>query len=383
MVWNYHSGQALRTYLLPEVPKAVALDPADRAFYVAYEDGSLQTLSFYDEVQQSTAVDITRDGSQSHRPVQPSPSTRFNAESQKLGGALSLDLSWDGTTLISGHESGKVASWDIAKGNYMATLASLPGPVTNLRFLPPTGFPVSEEPRFKIHTIVKPRQDVGTSSGSSLVPPNYSWTVQLTGRINDGPLSATEERKPKISDFEAALTHPSFPLEMLEESLAELHSWDPRAGKGSARIAPAADFVSLSAMEPETAAEKNGNGSSSSNVIQGDEDSNKAQEDEIRELKKQVASLQRIQKVTFAQLAELREEKDWFVEREKQRALQRQKQRAGGKEGPRLENGNADGDVEMSEGASSSEAASSSSAEEASDSDDVDVSDDEEEEEEG
>lgn len=365
MIWNYHSGQALRTYLLPEVPKSVALDPADRAFYVAYDDGSLQTLSFYDEMQQSTAVDILRDGSQSHRPVQPLANTRFNAESQKLGGALSLGLSWDGTTLISGHESGKVASWDVAKGNYISTLAAFPGPVTNLHFLAPTGWPsAAEEPKFKIHTVVKPRQDAGLpSSGSSLVPPNYSWTMQFTGRLNDGPLSATEVRKPRLSEFEEALAHPSFPLSMLEESLAELNSWNPQANSG-AKIAPAADFVSLSAMESDGAAGKGKPG-----VLQGDNDL--AKEDEIQELKKQVANLQRIQKVTFSQLSALREEKDWFMAREKERALQEQKQRGGTKGVSKLENG----DVEMSEAASSSEAALSG---EESGSDDVDDSGEEE-----
>jgi pre-rRNA-processing protein IPI3 len=340
------------------MPKAVALDPADRAFYVAYHDGSLQTLSFYDEMQQSTAVDIMRDGSQSHRPVQPSANTRFNAESQKLGGALSLGLSWDGTTLISGHESGKVASWDIAKGNYISTLATLPGPVTNLQFLAPTGWAAAgEEPKFKFHTVVKPRQDAGLpSSGSSLVSPNYSWTMQFTGRLNDGPLSATEVRKPRASEFEEALAHPSFPLSMLEQSLAELNSWNPQANN-SAKIAPAAEFVSLSAMESDGAA-----GKGKAGVIQGDNDT--AKEDEIQELKKQVANLQRIQKVTFSQLSALREEKGWFLSKEKERALQEQKQRGATQRVSK-------GDVEMSEPASSSEAASSG---EASESDDVDDS---------
>ena len=48
----------------------------------------------------------------------------------------------------------------------------------------------------------------------------------------------------------------------------------------------------------------------------------KDEQDRIRqeELKKQLASLQRIQKVTFTQLSELREEKEYLLKKEKDRA---------------------------------------------------------------
>jgi pre-rRNA-processing protein IPI3 len=353
MVWDYHSGQALRTYLLPDTPTAVTLDPADRAFYLAYQDGSLQTLSFYDEMQQTTPVDVLREGSQSHRPIQAPENSRFNAESQKLGGALSLSLSWDGTTLISGHESGKVAAWDIAKSNYMSILASLPGPVTNLQFLEPTGFPDTPEPKFKIHAVVKPRQDTSMSdSGNGLVPTNYSWNMQLTGRLDVPSSTATEEIRAGKSEFEEALTHSSFPLHMLEESLAELEAWNPQS---NANVAPAADFLSLSATADEGSAK--GAAAAYSNE----------QETEFQDLKKQLASLQRIQKVTFQQLSEVREERDWLLKKEKERAAEEQRQRAKGKQASRVNGG--DVDVEMSE-AGSSDDASSASASESDDSDD-------------
>jgi pre-rRNA-processing protein IPI3 len=308
IVWDYQNGQALRTYLLPEIPTAVTLDPADRAFFVAYADGSLQTIHFYDEVQKATSVNILHDSALSHRPVQPSPKTRFSADSQKLGGVLSLSLSWDGTTLISGHASGKIASWDVAKANYLSTPANLPGPVSNLQFLTPTGFPNAPESTFTIQTIVKPKQDAGlASSGNGLVPPHYTLNMQLTGRLRSPHLSATEQGRVGKSAFEEALTHPSFPTSMLEESLAELNLWSTQT-KSSA--APAADFMALDT---------------------GDADpfgtAGNSQQAEVKELKKQLASLQRIQKVTFSQLSELREENDYFLAQEKKRA-ERAKTRA-------------------------------------------------------
>ncbi|KAF1934011.1 WD40 repeat-like protein [Didymella exigua CBS 183.55] len=325
IVWDYHNGQALRTYLLPDTPTSVTLDPVDRACFIGYADGSLQTIDFYDDIQKATSTDVLRDTSSSHRPMQPSPKTRFGADSQKLGGILSLSLSWDGTTLVSGHSSGKIASWDIAKSNYLSTLANLSGPVSNLQFLRPTGFSNTKQPTFKVQTIVKPKQDAGlTGSSSGLVPSNYNLSMHFTGRVDIPSVSATEQRSVKMSSFSEALTHPSFPASMLEEGLAELDSWIAPS-KGSS---PAAATVTAPVQ---------------SEYVKPSDASNDVSSDEVKELKKQVASLQRIQKVTFAQLSELREEKEYFMEKERKRTERGQAKKKGSES-------NDDNDVEMSDG---------------------------------
>lgn len=323
IVWDYHNGHALRTYLLPEAPTAVTLDPADRAFYVAYADGSMQTVDFYDDVQQTVATDVLRDPSSSHRPVQPSPKTRFSADSQKLGGALSLSLSWDGTTLVSGHASGKVAAWDVAKSNFSTTITSLPGAVSNLQFLQPTGFPNAPERNFKIHTVIKPKQEGGVAgSRNGLIPSGYTLNMQLTGRLRAGRVSAAERTVTSKTPFEEALTHPSFPTSMLEESLAEMASWGASSTNGTALTS---DFM---ALDGEAAA-----------------DPSNSREAEVKELKSQIASLQRIQKVTFSQLSELRAENEFFTAKEKEKA-ERAKTRAKKKRG--LTNGaSINQDVDM------------------------------------
>ncbi|KAJ4358411.1 Pre-rRNA-processing protein ipi3 [Didymosphaeria variabile] len=321
ILWDYYNGQLLRTYLLPELPQAITLDPADRAFHLAYGDGSLQTVDFYDDMQKTTATDTLRDTASSHRPIQPSPNTRFNAESQKLGAALALSLSWDGQTLISGHTTGKIAVWDTAKGNYLSTATNLPGPVTNLKFLEPVGFPAATEPTFKIQTVVKPKQDSGVPEGNALVPPNYTLTMQLNGHLKRPVISATETVAKKNA-FEEALVHPSFPQAMLEASLAELSTWNAPSSGG---IAPAADFLSLNAD------------------ARAQEMLGATQSNEVKELRKQLASLQRVQKVTFKQLSEMREEKEYLLSEERKRSQRSQsKVKAQGN----LANGGT-GDVEM------------------------------------
>ncbi|KAF1913991.1 WD40-repeat-containing domain protein [Ampelomyces quisqualis] len=341
IVWDYHNGHALRTYLLPEAPTAVTLDPADRALHVAYADGSLQTVDFYDDVQKTASSDLLRDPSLSHRPVQPSPKTRFAAESQKLGGALSLTLSWDGTTLVSGHASGKVVAWDVAKGNYLSTLTNLPGPVSNLQFLQPIGFPHAPEPSFKVHTVVKPKQDSGAAgAGSGLIPPGYTLNMQLTGRLRTGRVSAADKMPTTKDAFEDALTHPSFPASMLEEGLAELESWTAPSRSGAAS---ASEIIALD--------------------LESHVDPSDSHHTELRELKKQLASLQRIQKVTFSQLSDLRAENEFFRGREMakaERARTRAKKRLGITNGvaPRK----ANEDVDMDGGDVSSSASDSEPA---------------------
>jgi pre-rRNA-processing protein IPI3 len=322
IVWDYHNGQALRTYLLPDTPTAVTFDPADRACFIGYADGSLHTIDFYDELQGTTSTDVLRDASSSHRPMQPSPKTRFGADSQKLGGTLSLSLSWDGTTLVSGHSSGKIASWDIAKSNYLTTLANLSGPVSNLQFLRPTGFSNTRESTFKIPTIVKPKQDAGlTGSSSGLVPPNYNLSMQFTGRLDAPSVSAMEARSAKTSSFAESLTHPSFPASMLEESLAELDSWVATSKGSVAATAPVAAPSQSDYVEPAGT-------------------SNEASSDEVEELKKQIATFKRVQTATLGQLSKLREEKEYLENKEKKRGQTKRKTRAS----------NGGNDVEMGDG---------------------------------
>jgi pre-rRNA-processing protein IPI3 len=90
-------------------------------------------------------------------------------------------------------------------------------------------------------------------------------------------------------------------------------------------------------------------------------------EAQLRELRAQVASLQRVQKVTFKQLAELREERGWWVEKEERRErrrLRRKARRRGGAgllEGGNGKEGDAahDEDEEMDDGDESKEVDSS------------------------
>ena len=237
-------------------------------------------------------------------------------------------------------------------------MANLPGPVTNLIFLPPTGFPGAPTPKFKIPTIVKPRHDasstsIGAAESTGTAPGNYTLNVQLTSQIRLPFISASSVLTADPSEFEVALTHPSFPSSLLDEGLAELASWSSQPTNG-ASASVSADYLSLApAPQNGAMAQAQTDGSIS-------ESNHEAQ---LQELRAQVASLQRVQKVTFKQLAELREERGWWVEKEERRErrrLRRKARRRGGAgllEGGNGKEGDAahDEDEEMDDGDESEE----------------------------
>jgi pre-rRNA-processing protein IPI3 len=134
----------------------------------------------YDTRQQTTPVQITL-------PPWTAP--------LEAGAALCIGLSYDGTCLLTGHSSGKIAQWDTGRRSFSAELADLNAPVTNLFMLAP--FPETRLTRPQ--TVVKPK--LGES--------NYTFTAQLTGSMGN-------------SAFDHAVSTPGFSLELLEDSISRI-----------------------------------------------------------------------------------------------------------------------------------------------------------------
>jgi len=310
IIWDYHTGTLLRTFLLPSTPLCLALDPADRACYAGYEDGSVQLIDFF---KSPTLTNTLYDSAHQSTPLQASRTDRWAPPNENFGAALCVAVNYEGNTLITGHQSGKVISWDIAKGRYSSELFDVSASVTNLHMLPPTGFPHTPEPKLTIHNIVKPRYEASLSGygpgggESGVVPANYNFTAQFTSSLDLPRLSADEPLTPPPSDFDTALTHPSFPPAMLDEGLAELASWNPATTTKSSSTIPSFDGVN-------------------------DDDDAQTENEEIAKLKKDVTELNnlvqsqhRTQKWTWEKLMELntyrfeREKKDLAVAERKKR----------------------------------------------------------------
>lgn len=174
IVWNYLSGDLLRTYLLPSTPLSLALEPCDRAVYVGFEDGSVQLIEF---VQHDSADNPLYDTRLQTTPVQVTLPPWVTPNQSDTGPALCVGLNYDGTCLLTGHASGKIAQWDTGLRNFSGELADLNAPVTNLIMLSPLPSKRLTNPA----AVVKPKLGAG----------NYTFTAQLSGSLETSPLDHT------------------------------------------------------------------------------------------------------------------------------------------------------------------------------------------------
>ncbi|EAU30892.1 conserved hypothetical protein [Aspergillus terreus NIH2624] len=230
IAWDYRTGRVLRTFLLPASAISVALDPVDRAFYVGYDDGSVQSIDFYKSSQQPTQHPL-HDASLQTTPAQLPAESQWTPPSPECGAAHALTLSHDGMTLLSAHHNGKVLAWNVGRRKYASTVADYTHPVTNLAMLPLDGLPrgpAGRAPQRIAHTIVKPRYDSSLSernSAADRVPADYTFSTHLLA----SSLPA-QTAPPRPDPFAAAFTHPFFPESMLEEGLAELSAFSTTGG---------------------------------------------------------------------------------------------------------------------------------------------------------
>ncbi|KAG0650364.1 Pre-rRNA-processing crb3 ipi3 [Hyphodiscus hymeniophilus] len=190
IVWNYHSGDLLRTFLLPSTPLCLALDPCDRGVFVGFEDGSIQILEF---LQRDSVLNPLFDTRLQNTPLQITLPP-WTAPSD-VGAAHCMGLSYDGTSLLSGHASGKIAQWDAGRKAFSAEITDLNAPVTNILMQ----FPFPERRMTKLSTVVKPK--LGENA--------YTFTAQLSGSIGS-------------NTFARVLEDPGFPADMLEDAISRL-----------------------------------------------------------------------------------------------------------------------------------------------------------------
>ncbi|KAB8356420.1 hypothetical protein FH972_024003 [Carpinus fangiana] len=250
ILWNYATGEQLQTYLLHDAPLALEFDPADRAIFASYADGSVQCINILND-------------SRSTAPIQPKRSTIWPYPSDSTASpATALSVSYDGTQLLTGHASGKICSWSIADHRLSAEVADYPGaPITNLSFLPPTGFPVCLPKTCVPEQVIKPRVHEpfsGTAGRTTL-----TWAYTMHAKLNQLQHCAPSRRPrmPRLasritardSPFARALHATGFPHDVLaaaSEDLANTSLSISAVSSSTAAAAPADDFVALDQAPP-------------------------------------------------------------------------------------------------------------------------------------
>ncbi|KAI3530351.1 WD domain-containing protein [Colletotrichum abscissum] len=148
IIWNYQTGDVLRTLLFSTAPLCVSMDPCGRAVFVSSEDRALYLVELFGEKpligpnsteSSSTVVQVN------------SP---IGVADEDAGSALCLAPNHDGTTILSGHAKGKILQWQLAENGHPTELTDLNASVTNLVFPP-----LLKTPRpTKAVAVVKPTQ---------------------------------------------------------------------------------------------------------------------------------------------------------------------------------------------------------------------------------
>lgn len=213
-IWSISDCQILRTILLPSAAQSLALDPADRALYCGHEDGSIQYFDFYNDSRNVQFLSSAR----SANPAQAHAKDSWSPAMAGTGSAQCLTVSYDGTILLSGHASGRILSWDIAKHRVQKVVSDLGHSVTYIAFQRPEGLP-AKRPYIKVPTVVKPKLDFShsTKTGISGIPAEYSLQVQITNRPRSDLLTP-----PHTFDFHSTLTRPMFPKSLVDEAILDL-----------------------------------------------------------------------------------------------------------------------------------------------------------------
>jgi pre-rRNA-processing protein IPI3 len=267
-VWDVQSGSPLRTFLLTSSPISLTLDPCDRAFYVGFEDGSIQFADLFKSFTSSQEPLSKRaSGTESghlgailpsnplyipqlqNTPVTLSPNAdRWISSGQEFGPVLCLDILFEGNYVLSGHQSGKVIMWDAAKGRVWKEVIDFQAPVTNLIVLAPVGFPVTDgksNSKVRVHTVTKPLYESSftpTGIHSGAVPANYVFTAQLSSMLETPRVSAALSRSARAyeeqSMFRSCIDSTSFPPSILWAGIAELAHWP---GQGAPSLTEAED----------------------------------------------------------------------------------------------------------------------------------------------
>ncbi|KAH0593687.1 hypothetical protein MHUMG1_08437 [Metarhizium humberi] len=190
ILWNYQTGQVLRTLLFPSPPLCVSLDASARALFACAEDGGLYLVELFGDkpLVGSRSAELPSIVVQVNAPL--------GVSDVADGPASCLALSHDGTSVLTGHTKGKILQWSLIDNSHPTELANLNASVTNLVYVPL----LSPKKPCKVGSVVKPNQSQR----------QYSITAQLEGDFGED------------SRFSYMLNSTGLPVDVVESATASV-----------------------------------------------------------------------------------------------------------------------------------------------------------------
>ncbi|ODA83051.1 hypothetical protein RJ55_01560 [Drechmeria coniospora] len=185
ILWNYQTGEVLRTLLFPAAPLCLSLDPCARALFVGAEDRGLYLVELFGDkpLLGSRAAELASIVVQVTSPL--------GVADEDAGVPSCVAVGYDGTSVYTGHSRGKILRWWLIDSGHAAEMANLNASVTNLTFVPaqPT------EPLRRTVNVVKPNH----------AQRQYAMTVQLDGDLDSASTFAEKLATTGLGPFLDAL----------------------------------------------------------------------------------------------------------------------------------------------------------------------------------
>ena len=218
LIWDYHTGDRLCIFLLPYAACCLAIDPVQRNLYAGYDDGSIQRISLLGSESQTLNPLYAK--KHESVPIQPDQKTRWRLNADIPSAALALGVSYDGTLIFSGHEDGKVRSWNVSKGHSSTVIGDLNSPVTNILMLPLTGFWTEDATSTMALQVIKPNDklasDIKHTPNLDLTSPEkYCFTALPSSSLSLPRFTKPDNKDTLTEDFNGMLEHDSFPGSVL------------------------------------------------------------------------------------------------------------------------------------------------------------------------
>lgn len=198
IVWNYQSGQVLRTLLFPTAPLCISLDPCARALLVSCEDGGVFLVDFFGEKP------LLGPHSAELASIVVQVNSPLGVADADAGPASCMALTYDGTAVVTGHTKGKIFRWTLADNSHPTELANLNASVTNLIFTPL----LSDKEFCQAINVVKPNQ----------AQRQYTLSAQLEGDLDSN------------TRFNQMLNSKGFSAGTIAQALESFSSPEPSSG---------------------------------------------------------------------------------------------------------------------------------------------------------
>lgn len=146
IVWNYRTGQVLRTLLFPAAPSCLSLDPFARALCVAVDGAAVYLVEMFGDkpLLGGSAPEPASIVVQLQEPLA--------VAEEGTGETLCMERSYDDSSILTGHACGRILRWNLAPSAPPVQMTNLNSAVTNLVFSPL----LSKGDQVRPHTVVKP-----------------------------------------------------------------------------------------------------------------------------------------------------------------------------------------------------------------------------------